>query len=196
MTQSVLDQIPLLSMTTMSEADFAAAFGASFQRFGFAMVRDHDMDPAVIDKGWSLARRFFALPDAVKSRYDALSNGGQRGYTAFGREIAKGAMENDLKEFWHVGRDLPAGDPLGNTMPPNVWPEELPEFQPVLTRLFAQFDHVGARLLSAIAIWGWTRTGSTTPSTRATPSFACSIILPSLPRPPASARARMRTSIS
>ncbi|MGC4252286.1 MAG: 2-oxoglutarate and iron-dependent oxygenase domain-containing protein [Sphingobium sp.] len=153
MTQAVRDQMPLLSMTELDKADFAAAIGASFQRFGFAMVCDHGMDPALIDEGWALARRFFALPEAVKCRYDALSNGGQRGYTAFGREIAKGASENDLKEFWHVGRDLPAGDPLSETMPPNVWPEELPDFQPVFTRLFSSFDRVGAELLSAIALY-------------------------------------------
>ena len=38
--------------------------------------------------------------------------GGARGYTPFGIETAKGAKAHDLKEFWHVGRDLPAGPPL------------------------------------------------------------------------------------
>ncbi len=139
-------------MTELDRADFAAAFGASFRRFGFAMVRDHGMDPALIEEGLALTRRFFALPEAVKTRYDARSNSGQRGYTAFGREIAKGGRENDLKEFWHIGRDLSANDPLAGTMPPNVWPEELPEFKPVFTRLFAAFDRIGAALLSAIAL--------------------------------------------
>ena len=112
MSQSLLGQVPVLSLGNMERADFAAAFGGSFQRFSFAMVKDHGMDPALIDTGWALARRFFALPEEAKRRYDARYNGGQRGYTAFGVEIAKGASENDLKEFWHVGRDLPEGDPL------------------------------------------------------------------------------------
>ena len=153
MSQSVLDQVPVLSMAELSKADFAQGFGDSFQRFGFAMVRDHGMDPALIDAGWMLARDFFALPEATKRAYDAKYNGGQRGYTAFGTEIAKGASENDLKEFWHVGRDLPPGDPLAETMPPNVWPDELPAFHPVFTKLYAEFDRVGAELLSAIAIY-------------------------------------------
>ncbi|HEX7876660.1 MAG TPA: 2-oxoglutarate and iron-dependent oxygenase domain-containing protein [Sphingobium sp.] len=153
MSKSVLDKVPLLSLGAMETADFAAAFGDSFQRFGFAMVKDHGMDQALIEQGWSLARRFFAQPEAVKQRHDARTNGGQRGYTAFGTEIAKGANENDLKEFWHIGRDLPAGDPLAQTMPPNVWPEEIAEFRPVFTRLYAEFERVGAQLLSAIALY-------------------------------------------
>ncbi|MET0371163.1 MAG: 2-oxoglutarate and iron-dependent oxygenase domain-containing protein [Sphingobium sp.] len=153
MSQSLLDKVPLLSMADMSKAEFSVAFGESFERFGFAMVKDHGMDLALVDRGWALARDFFALPDAVKFAYDAAPNGGQRGYTAFGREIAKGATENDLKEFWHVGRDLPPGDPLAATMPPNMWPTELPAFRATFTELYAEFDRIGAQLLSAIALY-------------------------------------------
>ena len=153
MPHAPLEQVPLLSLTAMAKPDFATALGDSFRPFGFAMVKDHGMDAALINDGWRLARAFFALPEDVKRRYDASSNGGQRGYTAFGREIAKGASENDLKEFWHVGRDLPAGHPLGTTMPPNIWPEEIPEFQSTLGRLYAEFDRIGAQLLAAIALY-------------------------------------------
>lgn len=152
-TQSVLEQVPVLSMANMSKADFAQAFGTSFQTFGFAMVRDHGMDQGLIDRGWATARRFFDLPVSAKQQYDAKANGGQRGYTAFGTEIAKGASENDLKEFWHVGRDLPPGDPLADTMPPNIWPSELPDFEATFAPLYAEFDRVGAELLSAIALY-------------------------------------------
>lgn len=153
MSQAVLDQVPILSMTAMDRPSFAAALGTSFQRFGFAMVRDHGMDRSLIDRGWTLARDFFALPERVKRRYDAATNGGQRGYTAFGTEIAKDASENDLKEFWHVGRQLPPGHPLECTMPPNMWPDEMPEFRSVFSSLYADFERVGADLLRAIALY-------------------------------------------
>ncbi len=143
-------QVPMLSLE-LGDADFAAAFGASFERFGFAMVADHGIDPALIDRAWDAAQAFFALPDAVKRRYCLPGLGGARGFTPFGTEIAKGAAAVDLKEFWHVGRDLPADHPLGPQQPANVWPAELPEFQATFTELFAGFDAVGARLLSAIA---------------------------------------------
>ena len=79
MSQAVLDQVPVLSMAEMSKADFAAAFGQSFQRFGFAMVKDHGMDQTLVDDGWALARRFFDQPVETKRAYDAKYNGGQRG---------------------------------------------------------------------------------------------------------------------
>ena len=36
-----------------------------------------------------------------------VGKGGQRGYIPFGIETAKDADHFDLKEFWHMGRDLP-----------------------------------------------------------------------------------------
>ncbi len=83
----------------------AEQMGASFRRFGFAMVADHGIDTALIARGWELSRRFFALPEAEKRRYHDPALAGARGYTPFGTEIAKGAAQHDLKEFWHVGRD-------------------------------------------------------------------------------------------
>lgn len=153
MSQPEPAQVPILSMADMAKADFAQALGCSFQRFGFAMISDHGMNEAVIDECWALSRRFFDLPVDAKLRYDAAANGGQRGYTAFGREIAKDANENDLKEFWHIGRDLPMGDPLANAMQPNVWPEEIAHFRTAFTRLYAEFEQAGATLLSAIALY-------------------------------------------
>lgn len=153
MSQTTVEQVPLLSLMAMPKQDFAVAIGDSFQRFGFAMVKDHGMDTTLIEEGWKLARAFFALPEERKRRYDAQANGGQRGYTAFGREIAKGASENDLKEFWHIGRTLPADHALNSAMPSNIWPEEIEQFESVFSRLYAEFDRVGARILSAISLY-------------------------------------------
>lgn len=82
-----------------------------------------------------------------------MAAGGQRGYTPFGTEIARGATENDLKEFWHIGRDLPAHHPFSGRMPANMWPAEVPGFQSCAQRLFQSFDRVGGQLLSAIALY-------------------------------------------
>ncbi|MGN6690328.1 MAG: 2-oxoglutarate and iron-dependent oxygenase domain-containing protein, partial [Sphingopyxis sp.] len=100
--------VPVISMSLPAD-QFAQDFGASFERFGFAMITDHGIDPALIDEAWDKAKAFFALPEDVKRAYHIAGGGGARGYTPFGTEIAKGAKEVDLKEFWHVGRDLPAG---------------------------------------------------------------------------------------
>ena len=147
-----LDTLPVLSLAD-DAARFSDDIGASFRAFGFAMVRDHGIDPALITEAWRLTAEFFALPEDEKRRYFVQEISGARGYTPFRTEIAKGAKDTDLKEFWHVGRDLPAGHPLaGASMPPNIWPDRPAGFRNVLEPLFAEFDRVGAVILSRIAV--------------------------------------------
>jgi len=143
--------IPVLSLKD-PEDSFARRIGQSFREFGFAMVRDHAIDPGLISSGWDLCRRFFDLPETEKHRYHIPGQGGARGYTPFGTEIAKGAQVHDLKEFWHIGRDIPPNSPLRATMPDNIWPQNPEGFEDVLSRLFFEFDRVGAILLSRIAV--------------------------------------------
>lgn len=146
-----IEQVPLLSLANLPADDFADAIGSSFRASGFAMVTDHGMDPDLVARGWALAKAFFALPEDAKRAYLVLGGAGQRGYTAFGTEVAKGASENDLKEFWHVGRELPADHPLAAAMPPNIWPGEIADFEQTFSDLFAAFDETGARILSGVA---------------------------------------------
>jgi isopenicillin N synthase-like dioxygenase len=138
------------------EADLAEAarrFGDSFRRTGFAVVEGHGIPPETIAAASSAARAFFALPEEVKRRYHQPGGGGQRGYTPFGIETAKGAQLSDLKEFWHVARDLPAGHRFAPIMAPNIWPDDsLPEFRPALRALFQALETAGLRILKAIAV--------------------------------------------
>jgi isopenicillin N synthase-like dioxygenase len=130
---------------------FAHALGESFAQWGFAVITDHGIDQALIDRSWDLTAQFFALPVETKQKYDAAHMAGQRGYTAFGTEIAKDAQLHDLKEFWHVGRDLPPSHPYRDHMPDNIWPDEVAGFRDSLSSLFAAFDVAGGRVLSGIA---------------------------------------------
>jgi isopenicillin N synthase-like dioxygenase len=132
-------------------AGFASELGHSFETFGFAVIADHGVDAALIDHAWALTKAFFALPVKIKNRYYTEKLAGQRGYTPFGTEIAKDADKHDLKEFWHVGRDIPARHRFRDHMPDNIWPKEIWGFQETLTALFAAFDRAGGTLLSAIA---------------------------------------------
>ena len=147
-----LDTLPVLSLADAPDA-LARDLGDSFRTFGFAMVKDHGLDPALVARAWDLTAQFFALPQAEKRGYLIPGQGGARGYTAFGTEIAKGAKAHDLKEFWHVGRDLPAGHPLSDSMPPNVWPARPEGFRETFEQLYADLDRVGATILSRIAVW-------------------------------------------
>jgi isopenicillin N synthase-like dioxygenase len=144
-----------LSLDDRDPEAFAAALGASFARHGFAVVTDPGLEPARIEAMLVDMRSLFALPEAVKRLSHIPGGGGQRGYTPFGVEAAKGAVHADLKEFWHVGRELPPGHPLRPLMPDNVWPEaELgapASFRDNALWLFDALEALGARLLRAIA---------------------------------------------
>ncbi|MBI1251582.1 MAG: isopenicillin N synthase family oxygenase [Alphaproteobacteria bacterium] len=141
------------SLLASNKAAFAAAIGDSYAHTGFAVVSDHGLDPALLDRAMGDVKAFFALPDETKRRYHVPGGGGQRGYTPFGVEAAKGAAEVDLKEFWHVGRTLPPGHRFQAFMPDNLWPEEIPSFRRNLTDLFDALDRLGVEILSAIAIY-------------------------------------------
>ena len=148
-----LETLPILSLRD-DAARFSEEIGDSFKSFGFALVKDHGIDPELIARAWQLTAEFFALPEAEKRSYFIEGQGGARGYTPFGTEIAKGAKLHDLKEFWHVGRDLPAGHPLADgSMPPNIWPRQPQAFRQTFETLYAEFDRVGAIILSWIAIY-------------------------------------------
>ena len=145
------DAVASLSLSDAGSADFARALGESFATSGFAIVRDHGIPLALIERAEAEAKAFFALPEATKSAYAVAGSGGARGYTPFGVETAKGLSAHDLKEFWHVGRELPAGHRYRDVMPDNVWPSEVPRFRATMLALFEAFDVAGARILAAVA---------------------------------------------
>ena len=155
MTDAAPSSIQPVSMSNAGAdpARFANALGDSFRRTGFAVVADHGIDLGVIDRAVADTKALFALPDDVKRRYHVPGSGGARGYTPFGVETAKDAQVHDLKEFWHVGRELPAGHRYRRYMPDNLWPSEVDGFKNHLTALYDALDAAGARLLRAIATY-------------------------------------------
>lgn len=133
-------------------AGFAHDLGASFERFGFAVVAHHGLSQALIDRCLGDFKGFFAWPVEAKMRYHVPGSGGARGYTPFGVEAAKGAAMHDLKEFWHVGRELPAGHRYRRYMPDNLWIDGIEGFRDTTLALWEAFDAMGRELLSAIAL--------------------------------------------
>lgn len=132
---------------------FAMALGDTFARTGFAVISDHGISQQMIADSFDVTRRFFALPEDVKRRYLIPGGAGQRGYTPFGIETAKGETRADLKEFWHVGRNLPHGHRLAPTMPENLSVTEIPEFDAVTYKLYQAMDDLGLRILRGIAVY-------------------------------------------
>ena len=151
---AAIDHFKPVSMTRY-EADFqgfADDLGGSFERYGFAVIGDHGLDQGLIDRALAATKAFFALPEETKRRYVLSGKGGARGYTPFGIETAKGAKLHDLKEFWHIGRELPEGHRYQKYMPENVWPDaDAPGFKDATLGLWEALDARGKDLLKAIA---------------------------------------------
>jgi isopenicillin N synthase-like dioxygenase len=145
-----------IASVSLKDADrdpgaFAQRLGHSFEDYGFAIVADHGIPADLIARAEKKAKAFFALPEEVKRKYLIPGGGGARGYTPFGIETAKGLKAHDLKEFWHVGRDLPPGHPFRNHMGDNLWPTEVQGFKDTFQELYAAFDEAGLKILKAIA---------------------------------------------
>jgi isopenicillin N synthase-like dioxygenase len=142
-----------LSLVESDLAQAADRLGNSLRRTGFAVIEGHGIPEQLIADAWDAAKAFFDLPETVKRQYHVTGGAGQRGYTPFGIETAKGAALSDLKEFWHVGRDLPLGHRFADIMAPNLWPDaDLPPLRPVMQALFAALEGAGRRVLRAVAV--------------------------------------------
>src|SRR5690606_34579848 len=131
---------------------FVADLGAAYREWGFAGIRNHGIPQPLIDEAYGAFKAFFALPEETKKRYHVPGGGGARGYTPFGVETAKDSRHFDLKEFWHIGREIPDGSPYRDVMPPNQWPDEVPGFREKGYALYQALDDLGSQVLRALAL--------------------------------------------
>lgn len=148
-------EVPVLSLGEFDhrQGAFTDALGRAWRETGFVGVRDHGIDDAIIGNAYDAFEAFFALPAEVKQRYHQAGGGGARGYTGFGVEQAKDHDVPDLKEFWHVGREIDAGNnPAPDILTPNRWPVEVPGFRAAALSLYSALDELGSRILSALAL--------------------------------------------
>ena len=73
-------------------------------------------------------KAFFELPYDVKKQYEIAGLAGQRGYTSFGKEHAKGSDAPDLKEFFQYGQTVEKGEVSPEAYPDNVRVSEIAHF--------------------------------------------------------------------
>ena len=144
----------VLSLKGLNEdpQTFSQELGKNFRDSGFCGIKDHGIDTKLVTEVQDLMKRFFNLPEETKRSYFKPELNGARGYTPFKIETPKDANLADLKEFWHVGRELDKGDPFKQWMPDNLDIPDLIIFKEKTNDLFSQFDELGKQLLEAIAL--------------------------------------------
>lgn len=137
--------------TENEKAEFVKELGAAYTDIGFITIRNHGFGEDVQDELYDKASEFFGLERSIKAAYEIEGLAGQRGYTSFGKEHAKGNEAADLKEFWQVGQPNPAYE--GPEYHKNVSVDELPEFAPSFKLAYQQLEGIGRELLKAIAVY-------------------------------------------
>ncbi len=150
-TVPVLDLGHFTKGTAAEHEKFVKQWGEALIEFGFVSIVNHGVDDQLIRRTYADAERLFALPLETKLKHEVPGGGGQRGYTSFGKEHAKNRKVGDLKEFWHVGRDLPEGNARRSSYGKNEWPAELGTFKQNTLALFDSLDGAAAVMLQALA---------------------------------------------
>ena len=148
--------IPSLDLIDFTKKDkklnFVKEIGKAYENIGFVSIKNYGLTEEEEDDLYKKTKLFFDLPLDKKIKYEKKELNGQRGYVSFGRETAKGFKHHDLKEFWHFGQTLDKNDPLNNEYEPNVYCEDIPEFNVIGRNVFETLEKAGNTILKAIAL--------------------------------------------
>ena len=104
MSVPVVDLQMFLSNDAAQKKQFVHTLGKAYEEVGFVAVSNHGIPAELIADLYKQVQTFFALPTDVKRKYEIVNLAGQRGYTSFGKEHAKGSEAPDLKEFFQYGQ--------------------------------------------------------------------------------------------
>ncbi len=150
--------IPVVDLSDFSgdakkKASFVEALGKAYEEVGFVAVKNHGIPDQTIADLYQFTKEFFSLDIATKKKYEIPGLAGQRGYTSFGKEHAKGSKAADLKEFFQFGQTVEDKDPIASEYPANITVREVPLFTPTFFNAYRGFEASGSRLLQAIALY-------------------------------------------
>ncbi|KAI0892758.1 putative 2OG-Fe(II) oxygenase family oxidoreductase [Annulohypoxylon nitens] len=100
---------------------------AACKKTGFFQITGHGLPERIQRELFQAAQRFFSLNEEVKTKLDARTTVGRRGYDAMESQSYHADTKPDLKEGFFVGHDYPLDDPNVQAkrffMGQNVWPE-------------------------------------------------------------------------
>ncbi len=147
-----VDLAEFLSGDPKRKAAFVQELGKAYEEVGFVAVKNHGVPDELIADLYKYVQQFFSLPSDQKRKYEIPELAGQRGYTSFGKEHAKGSEAPDLKEFFQYGQN-PRDNYKEEEYPPNVPIKEVPEFNETFADAYRAFEKSGTALLQAIALY-------------------------------------------
>lgn len=118
---------------------------------GFMYIKNHGVDPALIDAAFAQTRAFFALPHAEKLKLHMRHSGpALRGYLDIAGENTAPGQTEDLKECIDLGPEY-----AGAVTPfhgPNPWPDDMPVFRETMTAYLDTLRGLARQLMGGIAL--------------------------------------------
>ena len=148
-----LDLRDFLSEDANRKEEFVQSIGRAFQEIGFCAVKGHLLSDDLVERLYKQIKLFFDLPYEVKAKYEFPQYSGQRGYVSFGKESAKGSKHGDLKEYWHFGQYIEEAEKEKYNYFPNVYVEELSEFNEVGREVYSTLEKTAKHILRALALY-------------------------------------------
>ncbi|MHA4845430.1 isopenicillin N synthase family dioxygenase [Flavitalea antarctica] len=151
--------IPVVNLADFLSGDpelkqaFVNKLGKAYEDVGFVAVKNHGIPDALIADLYKYVQEFFSMPGEKKKQYEVPGLAGQRGYTSFGKEHAKGSDAPDLKEFFQFGQVVEDNDPIKSEYPDNVQVKEVESFNDTFIKAYKAFEKSGKALLQAIALY-------------------------------------------
>jgi isopenicillin N synthase-like dioxygenase len=147
-----VDLADFLSGDPVRKNDFVQKLGKAYEEVGFVAVKNHGVPDNLIADLYQYVQEFFSLPLEKKKAYEIADLAGQRGYTSFGKEHAKGSDAPDLKEFFQYGQ-VPRDNYKEEEYPNNVKVAEVADFNKTFDDGYRGFEKSGTALLQAIALY-------------------------------------------
>lgn len=153
MSIPVVDLADFLSGDPERKKAFVQKLGKAYEDVGFVALKNHGVPDELIGHLYEYVQQFFSLPREQKLKYEVPGLAGQRGYTSFGKEHAKGSEAPDLKEFFQYGQTVDDADAVKSEYPDNVKVKEVKGFDETLYEAYRNFEKSGKAMLQAIALY-------------------------------------------
>lgn len=165
-----LDTIPIIEIPKgrSFSPSLVQELGTALTEIGFICVPAPKVSE-VLPEFYKASHQTFHLPIKVKKQYENVEIQHERGYTPrfteigllcrkHGSEKKVGKKYHDIKEGWFMGPRLETvskkvlEDPkFGYFMHENIWPKEVPTFEPAMTNLYDELFPVGQDVLRVLA---------------------------------------------
>lgn len=150
--------LPVIDLSTPSIAAQAEAIDAALRGPGFFSVVGHGVPLTLTEVAFDASRRFFALPEGIKSHTHIGRSMHRHGFDPIGWQSLDVGQPHDLKESFFIGVGHAADHPLvlagAENQGPNQWPDEdlVPGFRDACIAYAGAMQRLARRLMGLFEV--------------------------------------------